>query len=92
MHQRLIHDASHRAAVKILHVFGPLLRDEELRDAYEEVMPIIAEAIAFYEESLRQEKARLRPMEQEMHPDMAMNQAEAQVQQVEAKPTIEPSR
>jgi hypothetical protein len=65
MHQRLIHDASHRGAVKILHLFAPLLRDEERKDAYEEMMPIIAEAIAFYEKSLRQEEGRLRPMEQE---------------------------
>jgi hypothetical protein len=77
MHQRLIHDASHRAAVKILHVFGPLLRDEELRDAYEEVMPIITEAISFYLESLRQEKARLRPMEQERHTDKELNEVVA---------------
>jgi hypothetical protein len=63
MHQRLIHDASHRAALKVLHVFSPLLREEELRDAYEEVMPIISEAISCYEQSLLEEKARLRPME-----------------------------
>jgi hypothetical protein len=63
MHHRLIHDASHHAAVKLLQVFAPLLRDEELRDAYQEVMPIISEAIAFYEEALRQEKGRLRPTE-----------------------------
>jgi hypothetical protein len=61
MQHRLIHDASHLAAMKILHIFAPLLRDEELRDAYQEVMPIIREAITRYEESLRQEKERLRP-------------------------------
>jgi hypothetical protein len=49
--------------MKILHVFSSLLREEELRDAYEEVMPIIREAIVRYEESLRQEKGRLRPTE-----------------------------
>jgi hypothetical protein len=63
MNQRLIHDASHRAAVMILHVFAPLLREEELRDAYEEVMPIISEAICQYDQSVEAEKARLRPME-----------------------------
>ncbi len=63
MHQRLIHDACHPAAVKILHVFSPLLREEELKDAYEEVMPIISEAICRYEQLLQEEKARLRPME-----------------------------
>jgi hypothetical protein len=67
MHQRLIHDASHRAAVKILHVFSPLLREEELKDAYEEVMPIISEAICLYDQSLREERARLRPMGEERH-------------------------
>jgi hypothetical protein len=63
MHQRLIHDYSHRAAVKILHVFSPLLREEELKDAYEEVMPIISDAISDFEKALQEEKARLRPME-----------------------------
>jgi hypothetical protein len=63
MHQRLIHDFSHRAAVRILHIFSPLLRDEELPDAYEEVMPIISEAISEFEKALREQKARLRPME-----------------------------
>lgn len=76
MHQRLIHDASHRATLKILHVFSPLLR-EELRDAYQEVMPIISEAICDYELLLRQEKARLRPMPQEKHADMGMNKSDA---------------
>ena len=75
MHQRLIHDASHRAAVKILHVFSPLLREEELRDAYEEVMPIISEAVSFYDQSLREEKTRLRPMEQVRHRDMGTNES-----------------
>jgi hypothetical protein len=78
MHQRLIHDASHRGAVKILKLFAPLLREEEKQDAYEETMPIIAEAIALYEESLRQEKARLRPMAQERHTDMGLNEGECQ--------------
>jgi hypothetical protein len=63
MHNRLVHDASHEAAVKILHVFSPLLRgEEELKDAYEEVMPIISEAISRYDQLLREEKERLRPM------------------------------
>jgi hypothetical protein len=69
MHQRLIHDASHGGAIKILQLFAPLLRDEELRDAYEEVMPIISEAIARYDESLRQEEEGLRPMREERQPN-----------------------
>jgi hypothetical protein len=77
MHQRLIHDASHRAAVKILHVFAPLLREEEIRDAYEEVMPIISEAICHYDQSLREEKARLRPTAQTRHTEMGKNEVEA---------------
>jgi hypothetical protein len=72
-----MHDASHRAAVKILHVFAPLLREEELRDAYEEVMPIIREAISLYDQSLREEKARLRPTAQARHVDMGRNEVEA---------------
>ena len=77
MHQRLIHDASHRECVKILHVLCPFLREEELRDAYEEVIPIISEAISFYDQSSREEKARLRPMEQARHTAIEMNEARA---------------
>jgi hypothetical protein len=85
MHQRLIHDASHRAAVKILHVFSPLLREEELRDAYEEVMPIIGEALSFYDQSLREEKARLQPMKGG-HTNMGMNKVEAPEKEAKDNP------
>ncbi|MFO0808978.1 MAG: MT-A70 family methyltransferase [Gemmataceae bacterium] len=61
MYERLKHDAAHRAAIEILGVFAPLLREEERQDAYREVMPIVTDALARFEESLARERARPRP-------------------------------
>ncbi|AWM39116.1 hypothetical protein GobsT_26050 [Gemmata obscuriglobus] len=36
--KRLINDTARETAKKIVQVFAPLLRDEELRDAFEEVL------------------------------------------------------
>jgi hypothetical protein len=61
MHDRLIHDTAHRAAVEVLNVFAPLLREEEQLDAYREVMPIVSEALVRFQEALAREQARLSP-------------------------------
>ncbi len=61
MHDRLIHDEAHKAAVQILGIFAPLLREEEQRDAYKEVMPVVIEALRRFAGSLAREQARLTP-------------------------------
>jgi hypothetical protein len=61
MHERIVHDAAHRAALKILNIFAPLLREEEQLDAYREVMPIVSDALKRFEESLARQRARLSP-------------------------------
>lgn len=59
MKPRIAHDAAHRAAVEIINVFAPLLREEERRDAYEEVMPILLSAIENYERQAARTAERL---------------------------------
>jgi hypothetical protein len=68
MHDRLIHDQAHRAAVQILSIFAPLLREDEQRDAYQEVMPVVEETLCRFAESLAREQARLTPTSNVMKP------------------------
>jgi hypothetical protein len=68
MHGRLAHDAAHQATLKVLRVFGPLLREEEQQDAYEEIMPIVTETLTRFSESLAREQARLSPAKPVVEP------------------------
>ena len=61
VNRRLCHDAAHAGTLRILEVFAPLLRQEEVKDAYEEVMPIVTEAITQFVHALARERERLNP-------------------------------
>ena len=60
MHNRLAHDACHRASVAVVGVFAPLLRGEECKDAYEEVYPLLRRMLREFEEAMEREEKRLR--------------------------------
>jgi hypothetical protein len=64
----LVHDSAHWATLEVLHVFAPLLREEEQLDAYREVMPILSAALVRFQEAVAREQARLSPTSNVLKP------------------------
>lgn len=61
---RIRHDVAWRVSVEIVEVFSSLLRDEEKRDAFEEVYAHVKAALLTYDQETRDQLRRLKPLEQ----------------------------
>jgi hypothetical protein len=59
------HDCAHRAALRVLGVFSPLLRGEELQEAYRELMPLLIASLDEYGRAMGWRKRRLGPPKEE---------------------------
>jgi hypothetical protein len=57
----LIHDAAFHAAHSVLEVFSPVLRDDEKRDAFQEVYERVKAAVEWYELRAGRREERLNP-------------------------------
>jgi hypothetical protein len=62
MNERLINQAAMAAAIDVVKVFAPLLREEEQRNALEEVVARVRAGIEWYCLETDRIRQRLRPM------------------------------
>jgi hypothetical protein len=62
MNQRLCHDVAFATAMHILDVFAPLLRDEEKRDAFNEIFERVKAGLEAYDHEVKSLLHRLRPL------------------------------
>jgi len=60
--QRLRHDVAWNVSLHILEVFAHMLRDEEKRDAFEEVFKRVQAGLLFYDHETKSVLHRLRPL------------------------------
>lgn len=60
--KRLIHDVAHPLAVSIVECLRPLIRDDEVRDAYEEIYTRATAALEAFVIEWNREKQRLNPV------------------------------
>jgi hypothetical protein len=61
MNPDLIHDAAMAVACSILECIAPCLREEEQRDAFEEIYARVRAGIEAYEQMTERPRRRLRP-------------------------------
>jgi hypothetical protein len=59
---RIRHDVAWRVSVDIVEVFSPLLRDEERRDAFEEVYERVKAGLLAYDQETNDHFRRLSPL------------------------------
>ena len=57
--QRILKDTAHAAAKDIVGVFANLLRDEELKDAYEKILPRVSNALERFARLVERERRRI---------------------------------
>jgi hypothetical protein len=62
MNARLAHDVAWATALHILDVFSPLLREEEKRDAFNEVYERVMDGLVAYDKETKNLLHRLRPL------------------------------
>ena len=60
--ERVKHDVAWTAALEILRVFLPLLREEERRDAFDEIYDRVKAALHAYDKENKSLLHRLRPL------------------------------
>ncbi len=53
------HDVAFSTTLAVVRVFSPCLRDEEQRDAFDEVYPLIQQALLTFHERVERERERL---------------------------------
>ncbi len=62
MNQRICHDVAFATALHILEVFSPLLREDERRDAFEEVFDRVRAGLIAYDHETKSLLHRLKPL------------------------------
>lgn len=60
--ERIRHDVAWRVSVEIVEVFSPLLREEEKRDAFEEVYARVKAGLLAYDHEIKSLLHRLKPL------------------------------
>jgi hypothetical protein len=63
MNARIAHDVAFMTALDILEIFSPLLRDEEKRDAFNEVFARVKAGLESYDHEVKSLLHRLRPLQ-----------------------------
>lgn len=56
---RLVTDAAHAIAKEVVRIFGNLLREEEIQDAYAEVLAVVTPKLEQFADRKRRELRRL---------------------------------
>lgn len=56
---RLVTDTAHAVTKAVVHIFANLLRDEEIQDAYAEVLAVVTPQLERFAERKRRELRRL---------------------------------